>query len=286
MCPGFPAGEAKATEAMVIEANRDFYRCIARKYDKYESCTFDRGLQRGLEQDLDRIHALFYSLGRTPHCLDCGGGTGNLTLKMCSRGWSVTTVDISGEMLDLLKNKARSKGYSPVLVQSPIEDFLEKTHDDYDFVGFSSVLHHLHSYAKVIKQVIPRIRIGGFFYSNYDPVVPERPRLTGAFDSLDIAIAKIMLDSADVLPGIGRRIRRLFSPTNPLLGRAVLSLGDIAEYHVKAGVDDREIVRLLKDMGLTIVEHHRYATGRTKAVQFLDKRLRLLENFKIIAQRQ
>src|SRR6267154_2220719 len=124
-----------AAETRVIEANVAFYLQIAEKYDSYETYIFDAHLQQSLEDDLDIIGSYFSSLGRTPSCLECGGGTGNLTLKMCARGWAVTVVDISTHMLDLLKQKALTKGYSPALVQSPIERFLETTGESFDLVA-------------------------------------------------------------------------------------------------------------------------------------------------------
>src|SRR5690242_16326553 len=134
-----------AAKNRVIEANVDFYRQIADKYDSYETYLFDPVLQQSLEDDVDRIGSYLISLGRAPSCLECGGGTGNLTLKMCARGWTVTVVDVSAHMLNLLREKAGAKGFSPTLVQSSIEEFLDATHETFDLVAFSSVLHHLYS---------------------------------------------------------------------------------------------------------------------------------------------
>src|SRR6266851_3086117 len=110
---GRKTNRARAAEDRVIAANVEFYRWIADKYENYEPYLFDEVLQKSLENDLDKIGSYFASLGRAPSCLECGGGTGNLTLKMCARGWDVTVVDISEEMLDLLKKKACTRGYSP-----------------------------------------------------------------------------------------------------------------------------------------------------------------------------
>src|SRR2546430_10425080 len=88
---GNASGSDKA-EARIITANRDFYRQIAEKYDRYESCVSNAHLQEILEADLDKIHSCFTSLGRTPRCLDCGGGTGKLALEMLPPGWNVTAV--------------------------------------------------------------------------------------------------------------------------------------------------------------------------------------------------
>ena len=281
---GNASGSDKA-EARIIAANRDFYRQIAKKYDRYESCVSNAHLQGILETDLDKIHSHFTTLEPVPRCLDCGGGTGNLALKMLARGWDVTVVDVSDDMLDVLREKAEARGFLPKLLSSPIEQFFSSTSGTFDLVAFNSVLHHLYSYARVAELAAKRVRIGGFFYSNSDPVIPKWPAWACAFDSLDIAVAKVMFDPKDVLPGVGRRIRKLFSRSDPEFGRAVVSMGDIAEYHVRSGTDDQQILRILQECGFAIVEHLRYATGRTTALRFFNERLRLLESFKIIAHR-
>ena len=143
-------------EAKVIEANVTFYLQMAEKYDTYEPYLF-AALQQSLEDDLDKIGSRFALLDRAPSCLECGGGTGNLTLKMCKRGWAVTVVDVSEKMLGLLQQKAQARGYSPKLILSPIEQFLDATHEDYDLVAFSSVLHHLYSYASVVERSLKRL---------------------------------------------------------------------------------------------------------------------------------
>src|SRR5437899_11675543 len=128
---------------------------------------------------------------------------------MCDRGWRVTVVDVSEEMLSSLKAKALARGFSPKLVAAPIERFLAQANETYDVVAFSGVLHHLYSYTSVVERAASLVRPGGFFYSNLDPVVPRRMRWARYFDSIDIALAKLSFDPADVLAGIGRLIRKL-----------------------------------------------------------------------------
>ena len=262
-----------------------FYLQIAEKYDHYETYLFDPVLQLSLEDDLDKIGSYFVSLGRTPSCLECGGGTGNLTLKMCARGWAVTVVDVSEKMLGLLQEKARAQGHSPTLLHGPIERFLRTTSGPYDLVAFSSVLHHLYSYLSVVESAAKLLRPGGIFYSNYDPLAPKSPFWARAFDSFDTAIAKVLFDPKDVLPGIFRRLRKLSSRRDPEFGRAVVSAGDLAEFYARTGVDDRQILQILQANGFSVVEHQRFATGRTNFTRSLNKRLRLLESFKMIARR-
>jgi ubiquinone/menaquinone biosynthesis C-methylase UbiE len=279
------ATHRRVAEAKVIEANVTFYLQMAEKYDTYEPYLFDPVLQQSLEDDLDKIGSHFAGLDHSPACLECGGGTGNLTLKMCKRGWAVSVVDVSEKMLGLLRQKAQTRGYSPTLIHSPIEQFLDATHEDYDLVAFSSVLHHLYSYSSVVERSLKRLAPGGVFYSNYDPLAPKNPFFAHLFDSLDTTLAKALYDPADILPGIGRRLRKLFSRSDPEFSRSVVSAGDLAEFHARTGMDDQRILQILQKNGFSIVQHQRFATGRTTLTRALNQRLRLLESFKIIALR-
>src|SRR6266481_3625304 len=266
----------------VIAANRRFHNQIAQKYDRHESCAFQPYWQEMLEKDLETIQSCVSSPGRVLQCLDCGGGTGNFALKMLARGSRVTVVDASEKMLAVLEQKARAAGHSPRLVHSSIERFLEKTSVRFDVVAFTSVLHHLYDYRSVVQQAASALRPGGIFYSSHDPVVPKQAALTRAFNTLDIAVGKLMFDPADILPGIGRRFLKLLSPANSLFQRTLLTDGDLAEYHAGTGVDDAEIIRVLQRNGCSTVQYLRYPAGRTQALHSLNQRLRLLENFKII----
>ncbi|HEY6328850.1 MAG TPA: FkbM family methyltransferase, partial [Blastocatellia bacterium] len=276
---------ASELQNKVIAANVDFYRQVTHKFDHSESYLFDPAMQQEVMEDLDLIGSYFALLGRTPSCLDCGGGTGNIALKMCARGWNVTVVDVSDNMLGLLGEKASAQGHSPRLVHGPVERFLAVTHETYDLISFSAVLHHLYSYGSVVRAAAKLVRPGGFFYSNQDPVVPKWLFGSRALDSLDIAIAKAMFDRADFLPGIGRRVRKLFSAKDPAFDRAIISSGDLAEYRAHIGVDDEEVIRLLRSGGFEIIDRSRRAGGRTATVQFLNEHSRLQESFKIIARR-
>ena len=272
-------------EAKIIEANVIFYLQMADKYDRYETNIFNPIAQQSLEDDLDKIGAFFIPLRRVPACLDCGGGTGNLALKMCKRGWDVTVVDISEKMMGRLQERAKAHSYSPALVLSPIGQYLEATQQTYDLITFSGVLHHLYSYQSVVQSAAKRLGPGGIFYSNFDPLAPKNPLFASLFESFDTTIAKVLFDPADVLPGIGRRMRKVFSRNDAEFGRAVASAGDLAEFHARTGVDDRQILQVLQASGVSIVEHQRSATGRTPFTRSFNHRLRLLECFKIIARR-
>jgi len=201
----------------VIAANIEFYKRTTTgeyDYDHYEYCVSDRFIQRMVEKDLEVIASALSGKSRKIHCLDCGGGSGNLTLKMLRRGWDVTVVDVSPDMLAAADSKLKAVGYKPKLVNDSIENFLTTSRDVFDVVTFSSVLHHLYDPLNVIRTVATRIAPGGFFYSNFDMPRPSNHFVTARFLDFDTFFAKFLVDKRDFLPGIFRRLRKLFTAIN------------------------------------------------------------------------
>jgi 2-polyprenyl-3-methyl-5-hydroxy-6-metoxy-1,4-benzoquinol methylase len=273
---------AESIRDEVISANIAFYRELAEEYDQYESCASEEHYQHMLDADLDKIEAQLPA--GSIHCLDCGGGSGNLTLKMLKRGWNVTVVDVSPDMLELSKVKVRTNGYCAEFVNDSIENFLSRNHHSFSLITFSSVLHHLHSPVAVIKEVAMNVRPGGFFYSNFDPVRPSSGFLAACFNNVDTILAKAMRDRKDLLPGITRRFRKFRLTPDPAHNRAVASPGDLAEYHARTGLDDRLIVETLEQLGFVVHLEH-YPVGRTKPMLWGNRWLRAMLSFKIMSQR-
>ena len=269
----------------VVQANVDFFRGFAHKYDHYESPVFDPFFQQMLIDDLDRITASFEHAVARPTALDCGGGTGNISLKLLESGWSVSVVDVSPDMLAILSQKCQARQLSPSIINQTLETYLAETAESYDLVCFGSVLHHLHSYLGVVSLAANRVRPGGFFYSNFDPVIPKRPFLADVVTTMDTFAAKMQYDRADILPGILRRLKKLTIKPSPLHRRSVASLGDIADYHSRTGVDDWQTLSILNQEGFAILEHLRYGTGRTSPIRILNDFCHFSESWKILARR-
>jgi ubiquinone/menaquinone biosynthesis C-methylase UbiE len=57
---------------------------------------------------IEKVYELVAQLARGPEVLDLGCGTGNLSLRLAARGFHVTGVDLSPEMLDLARKRAPS----------------------------------------------------------------------------------------------------------------------------------------------------------------------------------
>jgi 2-polyprenyl-3-methyl-5-hydroxy-6-metoxy-1,4-benzoquinol methylase len=268
----------------VILANQEFYRQIAGKYDQYEYCASDPFFQNVIEQDLEIIKRKLPSRSEPIRCLDCGGGTGNVTLKMLRRGWQVTVVDVSADMLNILRTKVVRSGLIATFVHDSVENFLSSSQETFDVISFSSVLHHLYSPLNVVASAATSVRPGGFFYSIFDPVPPSSKSAAACFSALDTILAKIIYDRDDFLPGLRRRLRKLRTPRDSTHGRAVVSAGDLAEYHARHGIDDDSLAETLAKLSFN-VERRRYAVGRTPLMRSVNSFARVLLNFRILAQR-
>lgn len=278
------ARAAQSVSEQVVLANKEFYRQIASKYDHYEYCASDAFFQGLIEEDLNIIEQGLSTHRGDVRCLDCGGGTGNATLKMLRRGWNVTVVDVSSDMLDILREKARAAGKTAVFINDSIENYLASSQECFDVVSFSSVLHHLYAPVTVAARAAVRIDPGGFFYSVFDPVPPSSGFAAALFGSLDTLLAKVIYDRRDLLPGFMRRLKKMRTPENPENGRAVVSAGDLAEYHARKGIDDIQLAQMLERCGFE-VDRRRYPVGRTKLTRLLDSYLKVLLNFRILARR-
>jgi ubiquinone/menaquinone biosynthesis C-methylase UbiE len=67
---------------------------------------YDLGVRLLSLGQIERIYGRVAQLARGPEVLDLGCGTGNLTLRLAARGFHVTGVDLSPEMLDLARRKS------------------------------------------------------------------------------------------------------------------------------------------------------------------------------------
>lgn len=275
-----PAPVRKPAPADVVAANREFYRTLAAKYDRYESVVAETYYNEIIERDIGRIADDFAARAIAPVCLDCGGGTGNLTLRLLRRGWRVTVVDISPDMLAISRQKIIAAGLQADFVQASIEEFLPQTSQLYDLISFSSVLHHLYSPAEVLAAAATRISCRGFLYSNFDPLRPASPRLNAWLRDLDTLIGKLLRDRSDLLPGLVRRLRKRIAPPN----EPAQNTGDLAEFHARRGLDHVQLSQVLQANGFA-VDCLSYPAGRTSLLRLLSKNVGALMNVRLLAQR-
>jgi len=101
--------------------------------------------------------------------LDFGAGTGNLTKKLLQMEYTVTAIDISREMCEILRESCRNYLRSGKLkiINSTIEDaVLDRA--EFDLICCYSVLHHLPDYLDVLQELSGHLRKGGIMYLDHE----------------------------------------------------------------------------------------------------------------------
>lgn len=247
----------------IAEANRRYYAQTADQYERSETHLSDQAAQRSVAADLSEIIRLS---GRSPgqlQALDACSGSGNIALRLLRQGANVTVADISIDLLGILRAKCDAEGFTPAIVCTEIGSFLAARPASYDLITFSSALHHLENIAEVLSMAYISLRPGGMVYTVLDPIPrAEIGVLTRGLLWADYLAFKALRQTNDLLPSLGRRLRRTFDrPASPhALDDSYL--GTLAEYHVARGIDDNALVDQLHAIGYTVVWHKRYAFAR------------------------
>lgn len=135
----------------VIECNVAVHQKEAEYYDFIHTEIYNKQEQKRLLQLLQALTAQVEN--QTFTALDFGAGTGNITKKLLTLGYTVTAIDISPDMCRKLCQKQAAMIKSQRLRVLNIN--LDKTdlQGQYDLVTGYSVIHHLPDYLKTIKKL-------------------------------------------------------------------------------------------------------------------------------------
>ena len=109
-------------------------------------------------------------LPKSGHILEIGCATGVYTVGLAQKGYQVTAVDMSAELLNLCQANLDQAGCadSVQIVQADARDLSEITKQDFDAVLLMGPLYHLFEEAErkqAIQEGYDRLRPGGVFYS-------------------------------------------------------------------------------------------------------------------------
>lgn len=96
------------------------------------------------------------------NCLEVGCGTGKNTEWFIKKAKSITSVDLSEEML--LKARAKIVSDKVRFIQTDISKDWDFVTQKYDLVGFSLVLEHLENLEDIFKKVAECTHIGSYVY--------------------------------------------------------------------------------------------------------------------------
>jgi len=136
--------------------------------------------------------------------LDLGCGTGNHSLRLAERGYQVTGVDRSKEMLDIAKEKAGKKNVTFSLYQSDIREFNQPEKYDAIIMMFAVLGYQQENddVLAALKTVSKHLKVGGVFICDlwYGPAVlnqkpGERVRVIERGDTKIIRVSSGLLDS-------------------------------------------------------------------------------------------
>ncbi|MDD5171623.1 MAG: methyltransferase domain-containing protein [Candidatus ainarchaeum sp.] len=217
--------------------------------------------------------------------LECGCGSGKLTLNLVNNGFHVDAVDISCKMVDINREKMNQFNLQKTPINfhvSDVDEFLIKPGHQYDLICFSAVLHHIGDYLKTLKSACTRVSRGGFIYIGGEPQLQKGK--TWVHKSIDFLSDKSII-GYKFLKNPGNSIRFVkHAVFKPKTGSKINVT--LAEFHAVDGVDDKQIIQLLKDEGFKIICHEPFLHHPFEIFEITNRLYRDgPKNFKIIAQK-
>jgi ubiquinone/menaquinone biosynthesis C-methylase UbiE len=277
----------------VVDANRCFYAKMAGTYDRTETCVTDRFSQGMLTSDLKYI---IHALGKPRDelkVLDACGGSGNVALKLLGWKINVTVVDVSEDLLNILRRKCSKFGYLPGIVCKEIGAFFLEKIDKYDLIVFSSALHHLQDVRSVLRMAYPCLKRGGLVFTIFDPTSQsDRSWVGRKIARVDYLLFKIQKQPKDILPAIRRKFlqaRRHVvnrgSEFNANGGGLEKDYGALAEFHAISGINDIELVKYLKGIGYEVLWHKKYVNARHSALRWMLTAIGDRTHFKLLLRK-
>ena len=223
-----------------------------------------------VEKNLDQICC---NLNKNAKVLDLGCGTGYLFLRFLRRGFDVTGLDISSEMIRVLKNSVSdSEKKRAHLEVGDVEEFFERNQEEFDLVVFSAVLHHLFDYETILKKACQRLKAGTKILIFFEPL------------------------RQSVAPSLRYSLHRILSWIDEKSYRLEMQKRNIPllenEYHHSdyqrqfGGIDPRDIEKILKEENCSILNTEKYCARRFGINAWLANRILKTQNtFNILVVR-
>nr|WP_279611035.1 tRNA uridine 5-oxyacetic acid(34) methyltransferase CmoM [Vibrio gelatinilyticus] len=128
-------------------------------------------------QDITEILAQLDDTKKTLKVLDAGGGLGQLSQRIASRGHQVALCDLSSEMLAIAKADIEKNGLSDRyrLIHSPIQNIEQHIEGSVDLALFHAVMEWLADPKFALEKVLQQIEQGGIvsvmFYNHHGLVL-------------------------------------------------------------------------------------------------------------------
>lgn len=156
----------------IVQANKIFYDENADKYESFQWYFRNQFMQNFWQREVDRIANL--TKKKPFKVLDVGCGTGNLTNKFLKYNCSITAMDVSHKMLDLLHGGLSPNNVARVTLEvNSLDGFISKNSDLFDAVVECSVLHHLLDYELYLSKISRILQPGGYVLITREPVLKD-----------------------------------------------------------------------------------------------------------------
>ncbi len=235
----------------VIEGNKNVHSIEAIFYDTIHQEIWNKKEQARLVESLKSSIELIRD--NNWRALDYGAGTGNLTEKLLDLGFSVTAIDITPAMCEILKNKFSQaiKRKKLTVLCANIDNI--QLPGNYDFAGCYSVLHHMPNVNQTLERLSSLVKCGGVLYCDHEK--SEKLMLQGklahaVFSSywfINNLLYKLWLKRQNI------RIPKI----------------DYRQADVNCDLDWLEILRLLRNKGFEVIKND-YFEHSTKYNLFID----------------
>jgi 2-polyprenyl-3-methyl-5-hydroxy-6-metoxy-1,4-benzoquinol methylase len=205
--------------------------------------------------------------------LDLGCGTGYLSLDFLSRGFRLTGLDLSREMIQAFEDSIpSSQKHQAQLVVGDAEEFLAQNQGEFDVIVLSAILHHLFDYESVLRKICARLTPGKSLLVFFEPLKQE------------------------VQSPIRFSLHRMLSWWDEKLYRSEMKVRSIPvlddEYHHSdyqrqfGGIDPNRVQEILQDEGLEVLKTEKYCARRYGLHAWLANRILKTQNtFNLLATR-
>ena len=253
----------------ILDANINLHRIEAPCYDALHPEEFNWFEQSQIRRDLLQIAS---NLPKPALALDVGCGTGNILLKLLDNGIDVWGVDISKEMVEILKAQIPAPLKDKAqLFNNSADDFLVACTQKFDLITVSSVLHHLPDYLSSLELAIRRLKAGGWLYITHEPTkdtLGPDPFFRKILWQVDYLAYRVL--RARSVPQTEARDYRT------------------SDYHLYHGFDEEKVVERCRLSGLEVVRFKKYSSSMRMGLScWLDSRvLRSRRQFSLIAHKR